>query len=203
MMRFLCMFLVCGSLSGCHPASPFHFFPIAEAHLHPLPPEAEMSVSASDLTDIPLGTRVEIVNQKIPETTHTYIGTLIHTSPNGAVLSNCEVHGRTVHTPKGLLAIPPFSRLFKNSGVGVNKIPVQWVSISKMSSMKVLEQPAPTFVAPNLVIDTDDRVYYERIGIDFGDNQQLRNGQPQLVSTRILPDGTRVEEVLNSSTSGP
>jgi len=152
----------------------------------------------SDLNSIPLGARVEIVDRITRESTHTYTGTLIHSSPNGAVLSNCECKGQTVHTPRGLLGIPPFSRLFKFSGVGVEWIPVQWVSITKMSKMTVLEQPTADYVAPNLDIDTNERRYFERVGVDFeGD---LSAAGLNSTGVNSYEDGTRAEESLSDST---
>ena len=84
---------------------------------------------------------------------------------------NCNDRSRTDRSVPVLNKIPYVSRLVKNTGVGAERVPVLWVSIRDITGVSVVEAPPPSFVAPQLQIDTNDEPYFERIGIDFNFNE--------------------------------
>ncbi len=153
--------IACLILSGC--TAILH--PVATSEVAELP--AEAIVSAKDIASLTEGSRVQINRKQVSNYRSEIVGTVLKASPQGIALMNCENHGRTERGVPVLNKVPYISRLFKNTGVGVERVPVLWVSIREISAVSVIEAPPSNYVAPQLPLDTSDEPYFERIGIDF------------------------------------
>ena len=156
--------IACLALSGC------------TAILHPVASPAatkthsEGAVSASEIASMAEGSRVHINKKPVANYESGIVGTVLKASPQGLALMNCENHGRTEQGVPIVNKLPYINRLFKNTGVGVERVPVLWVSIRDIASLSVIEAPPSNYAAPQIPLDTNDEPYFERIGIDFDFN---------------------------------
>jgi hypothetical protein len=149
---FVIVFCVAGS--GCT-----MFPPVADTRDRT--PGTLTNVSPTDIAAFLPGSQV-VITCKSETSSQEYTGTVMHASPDGVALLNCELLG-VYHKEPAYLKGPLISRMFKISGVGIEKVPVQWVSIRKITSVNVTALPPPDYVAPRLEINTDDRPFFERI----------------------------------------
>lgn len=156
--------VACLILSGC--TTILHPVATSEVAEH----AAEANVSAGDIAALAEGSRVHINRKQLANNRSEIVGTVLKASPHGIALMNCENHGRTERGVPVLNKVPYVSRLFKNTGVGVERVPVLWVSIREISAVSVIEAPPSNYVAPQLPLDTSDEPYFERIGVDFDFN---------------------------------
>ena len=156
--------IACLTLSGCT----VFLHPISTSEVSELP--ADAIVSATDIAALAEGSRVHINRKQVANDRSEIVGTVLKASPQGIALMNCENHGRAERSVPVLNKVPYVSRLFKNTGVGVERVPVLWVSIRDISAVSVIEAPPSNYVAPQLPLDTSDEPYFERIGVDFDFN---------------------------------
>ena len=156
--------IACMVLSGCtailHPvATPS----VTKSH-------SEGAVSASEIASMVEGSRVHINKKPVANCESEIVGTVLKASPQGLALMNCENHGRSTHGVPIVSRVPYVNRLFKNTGVGVDRVPVLWVSIRDIASVSVIQAPPSNYTAPQIPLDTSDEPYFERIGVDFNVN---------------------------------
>jgi hypothetical protein len=85
-----------------------------------------------------------------PESRATMTGVVLKAGPEGLALANCVLEGRSIHGTPILNKLPYIGRQFKNTGVGRTVVPVQWVPLHEMSTVRVLEPPPADFVAPRI-----------------------------------------------------
>lgn len=164
MCRVAMSLIFCGMLAGCV------LFPAAPAvTLHPIPDTPNPMASPVDVAAIPAGSKISV--QFHHEDMHTTTtGEVLHASPQGLALMNVKQQSRVMTGTPVLNKVPYISRLFKNTSVGQERMPVHWVPRHLISTVDVLEPPPPGYVAPQLAIDTTDGTDFERIGIDFDFN---------------------------------
>ena len=171
MHRTLFALCLCGGMTGCASVFP------APTALLPLPPEAFASdefeiptvASPAEIAALPPGSQVAL--SRMTETSRFRVtGEVLHASSDGVALMNVTREAREEHGTPILSKVPYVNRLFKNTGVGMERLPVYWVPIRQIATAQVLQAPPDGYVAPQLAINTDDRPYFERIGIDFDFN---------------------------------
>ena len=126
-------------------------------------------VTPTDVAALKPGSQV-LIRCETPNTLKEFQGTVLPASPNGVALMNCIKSGRMETRTSKVLRVPYVNRLFKNTGVGRESIPVQWVSIREMTSASEISSPPPDYVAPQLDINTNDEPFFERIDVDFDFN---------------------------------
>ncbi len=139
----------------------------------------ELSVSPPTVAAVPEGAEVEVmhcVNDSCTRTT----GTVLKVSPAGIALMNCHVRSSHVTGTPILSKTPWISRMFKNTGVGQERVPVVWVPVHRMNTLRVLQAPPEGYVSPALAIDmTSGPEDIPHIGIDFdfneGEFQEITN----------------------------
>lgn len=155
------------SLVGCATA------PKMTAVESPIPQEP----MRTQLARLQPGEQVQVLTKQPDSETRT-TGVVLHSSPDGLALMNCVTEGRASSQPPWMLhKVPYVSRLFKNTGVGKERIPVLWLPAGSAWEVSVLAPPAPDFVAPQLPLNTQHGPEFERIGIDFDFNDIYENGK--------------------------
>ncbi len=159
MLRIVCLTVVCGMLTGCQ------LFPSA-ATVSTFAPLPTQGVRPTEVAALPPGSKVEILWQYDTSRTRT-VGEVLHASPQGVALINARIEARHESGTPVMSRVPYVNRLFKNTGVGVQAVPVQWVSILQMTTATVITPPPEGYVAPQLAIDTQEGLMFERIGLDF------------------------------------
>lgn len=97
-------------------------------------------------------------------------GEVLHASPEGVALMNVTRRASSQQATPILHKVPHVSRLFKNTGVGVEQVPVYWMPNYLISATEVVAPPPEGYVAPQLDINTQSGPVFERIGIDFDFN---------------------------------
>lgn len=162
MLRIVLLIAVCGMLTGCL------LFP-ASTTVSGLPPIPVSGVGPTEVGAVSPGSKVEILWEHDGYRTRT-VGEVLHASPQGIALMNARIEHRDEHAAPVMNKVPYVSRLFKNTSVGIQAVPVHWVPILNMTSTSVLAPPPEGYVAPQLAIDTTAGVQFERIGIDFDFN---------------------------------
>lgn len=145
------------------------------------PPQSAVTIlprlTPAEAAAVPEGARVEIDRRFINEETRaTTWGVVLKASPEGLALANCRVAGTSMHGVPIANKVPYVSRLFKNTGIGEQTVPVLWLPLDQISSVRVLEPPPADYVAPSIEINTAPP---ERIGVDF-DYQADEVGVPEL-----------------------
>jgi len=122
-------------------------------------------LSAEDAAAVPAGSRVEIERRfATAETCATTTGVVLKASPEGIALVNCTVQGTLIHGAPLVNKLPYVSRLFKNTGVGRQAVPVLWVPLDEISAVSVVEPAPADYVAPQIEIETANTVHQ---GVDF------------------------------------
>lgn len=130
------------------------------------PPEPPTGITGAEVAALPPGAKVEILWDWNESRTRT-VGEVLQASPNGVALMNVRIEGRHISGTPILSKVPYVNRLFKNTGVGIQAVPVHWVPIASVTSVQVLTPPPEGYIAPQLAINTNDQPEFERIGIDF------------------------------------
>lgn len=155
MHRTLAAILVSSIVSGC---TMFDTQPSTAATLLP-------RLSADEAAAVPEGARVHIDRRFTnAETTALTTGVVLKASRDGLALANCSVVGTSMTGTPILNKVPYVSRLFKNTGIGAQTVPVLWVPLEQISSVRVLEPPPADYVAPSIEISTAEP---QPIGVDF------------------------------------
>ncbi len=162
MPRIMLLIVVSGMLTGCQ------LFP-SPSTVSDLPPIPISGVRPTEVAALPPGSKVEILWELENHRTRT-VGEVLHASPQGIALMNTRIEARHEQGTPVMSKVPYVNRLFKNTGVGIQAVPVHWVPILHMTTARVLEPPPEGYVAPQLAIDTTIAREYERIGIDFDFN---------------------------------
>lgn len=146
MVRFLTLGLGLFVLSGC---TMFETAPSA-AMTNVLPP-----LSPDRAAEVPEGARVEIERRYASADWRAITtGVVLKSSPEGLALANCTVQGTSHHGTPIVSKLPYTSRLFKNTGIGTQQVPVLWLPVNEISAVKVLEPPPEGYVAPKIEIET-------------------------------------------------
>jgi len=157
MRPFLVVLLGSFLLSGC------------SLMLHDVEPSDDLvtlpRLPAVDAAAVPEGARVEIV-RCFPNSDPrpTIFGVVLKASPQGLALANCTVIGTSMQGTPILNKVPYTSRLFKTTGTGPQSVPVLWVPLQDISSVRVVEPPPADYVASSIEISTTEP---PRIGVDF------------------------------------
>jgi hypothetical protein len=99
---------------------------------------------------------------------------VLKASAEGIALANCTVQGTSVHGVPIVNKTPYVSRLFKNTGIGTESLPVLWVPLAEISDVKVLEQPPKDFVAPTIEISTANT---QPVGVDIDFNAAAKTDE--------------------------
>lgn len=133
--------------------------------------------SPEEAAALPEGSRIQltsewIVDGVVSDQTHRTqrIGTVLKASPEGVALVNCSVEQRSSVENSILHKTPYLSRLHRNTGIGRSTIPVVWVPLEEMGSVRLLENPPAEYVSTGIHIDTTRHDFFERIGVDFDFN---------------------------------
>jgi hypothetical protein len=160
------MVCLCGGISGCATTT----VPLTDNDLFTEEDfDLPAQISPAELAALPPGSRVLLLY--VTDTSSLRVqGEVLHASPNGVALMNVTRQGWAEHGTPVLSKVPYVNRLFKNTGVGTERLPVHWVPIDLISTAQVVQQPPEGYVAPQLAINTDDSPVFERIGIDFDFN---------------------------------
>ncbi len=127
--------LACVVLCGC---TTFDMVPV-ETEIN----ENASSVSPEVVAALPPGAVVEVTFHSHSQV-RKFEGTVLHASPDGVALLNCKISHR-VELNHG-----------KKTQEFNQRAPVQWISARRMTSTRVISQPPPDYVAPQLDIDTND-----------------------------------------------
>lgn len=162
MPRIMLLIVVSGMLTGCQ------LFP-SPSTVSDLPPIPISGAQPTEVAALPPGSKVEIIWELDYPHTRT-VGEVLHASPQGVALMNARIESRDERSTPVMSKVPYVNRLFKNTGVGIQAVPVHWVPILHMTTARVLEPPPEGYVAPQLAIDPTIAREYERIGIDFDFN---------------------------------
>jgi len=111
------------------------------------------------------GTKVEIERRfASAQTRATTTGVVLKASADGLALANCTVQGTSIHGSPIVSKLPYTGRLFKNTGVGTEQLPVLWVPLNEISAVKVLEPAPAEYVAPEITIESANTTPK---GVDF------------------------------------
>lgn len=164
MSRIVSLIAVCGMLTGCQ----LFPSPTTVSEMTPIPAPG---ITPTEVAALPPGSKVEILWEYSHYRTWT-VGEVLHASPQGVALMNARIEHRQEQGTPVLSKVPYVNRLFKNTGVGIQAVPVHWVPILHMSGATVLTPPPEGYIAPQLAINTNDGVEFERIGIDFDFNME-------------------------------
>jgi len=122
-------------------------------------------LSAEEAAAVPEGARVEIDRRFTNTDTHaTTSGVVLKASSEGLALANCTVAGTTTYGTPIMNKVPYVSRMFKNTGIPPQQVPVLWLPLDQISAVHVLEPPPADYVPPSIEISTAQP---ERIGVDF------------------------------------
>lgn len=154
---------VAGLLAGC--AAPLMTTtatpPVAPTVLEQLPPGSRVTLRGCGSHSGSSETRTETT------------GTVLHASRDGVALMNVQVQSRQMTATPVLSKTPYVNRLFKNTGVGLDSVPVLWVEADEIAEATVIAPPDPNAPVPSLALDTDrlqrEHQRFERIGVDFDD----------------------------------
>jgi len=123
--------------------------------------------SSAPMPELPDGSRVEILGGQSPDSRVVTTGTVLKSGPQGVALINCDRESRQHHEFPVMGKIPYVKRLFKNTGVAAERIPVTWISRAEIKFARILESPPDGYVSPEIDIDLTHGMIYEQIGIDF------------------------------------
>lgn len=170
MLRTLGILCLCGGIAGCATAPLTTLVPLSDKDLFTeedfdLPEQ----ISPAAVAALPPGSRVLLLY--VTDTSLLRVqGEVLHASPNGVALMNATRQGWADHSTPVLSKVPYLNRLFKNTGVGTERLPVHWVPIDLISTAEVVQQPPDGYVAPQLAINTDDSPIFDHIGVDFDFN---------------------------------
>lgn len=139
-------------------------------------------LSTVDAAAVPEGAHVEIV-RCFPNSDPrpTVFGVVLKASPDGLALANCTVVGTSMQGAPIVNKVPYFSRLFKNTGVSRETLPVLWLPLDQISSVSVLEPPPADYVATSIEINTTEP---PRIGVDF--DYQAEEGGSSGIDTHTV-----------------
>jgi hypothetical protein len=158
MARILTLILGAFVLSGC---TMFEAEPSTAATMLP-------QLSADRAAAVPEGARVEIERRfASADTRATTTGVVLKSSPEGLALANCTVAGMRMEGVPIANKVPYASRLFKATGTPDEQLPVLWVPLDQISSVRVIEPPSKDYVSPAIQIETANTV---RRGVDFDFN---------------------------------
>jgi hypothetical protein len=150
-------------------------------------PQLDQACSADQAAALPEGARVELISETRMSglmTEHVYrtksVGTVLKSSRDGVALVNCVVEHRAGVVGRSNLSpvnFPYISRLFRNTGVGANTIPVVWLSLHEMGHVRIVEPPPADYIPLTLEIDTAPHNLIEQIGVDFDFNTNEPSNQ--------------------------
>lgn len=148
---------------------------------------ATRTCSPDQAAALPEGARVELMEIRderglVTDETHVTkrVGTVLKASPDGVALINCVVEFRNSRGNNAAERIPYLGRLVRNTGVGMEAVPVVWVPLAEMGNVRIVEPPPADHVPLTLEIDTaPPRPLYEAIGVDFDFNTAAVSVSPQ------------------------
>lgn len=96
------------------------------------------------------------------------VGTVLKSSPDGVALINCVVEQRNQVVNRVVDPLPVVGRLTRNTGVGMDAVPVVWVPLAEMGNVRIVEPPPADHVPLTLEIETaPPRPEFEAIGVEF------------------------------------
>jgi len=153
-------------------------------------PRVAQTCSPDQAAALPQGARVELMHQwsesgLVSENRHVTkrVGTVLKSSPEGVALVNCVVEHRSSADNAVADRIPYLGRLYRNTGVGAETVPVVWVPLAEMGQVRVVEPPPADDVPLALEIDTAPRQpQFEGIGVDF----DFANGDVSVSPVRVV-----------------
>lgn len=169
MIRMACVLGLLGGMAGCATV-----VPIDVTNMPPGMFEVESFTvpspqSSAELAALIPGSRVRLSHQS--ENLELRVeGEVLHASPEGVALMNVTRRATSQQATPVLHKVPYVSRLFKNTGVGVEQVPVYWMPNYLISATEVVAPPPDGYVAPQLDINTKSGAIIERIGVDFDFN---------------------------------
>lgn len=139
---------------------------------------ATRTCSPDQAAALPEGARVELMEIRdesglVTDETHVTkrVGTVLKASPDGVALINCVVEFRNSRGNNAAERIPYLGRLVRNTGVGMEAVPVVWVPLAQMGNVRIVEPPPADHVPLAVAIDTrPPRPQYEMVGVDFDFN---------------------------------
>lgn len=183
MLRMVFALCLCGGMTGCATTVLTAQIPQDQDPFSAEGVVFREHAAPEEVAALPPGSRVFLLNQS--ETSRTRVeGEVLHAGPTGVALMNVTRGNRTEQGTPVLSKVPYVSRLFKNTSVGQERLPVYWVPIHQISTAQVLAPPPEGYVAPQPAINMDDSPMFERIGIDFDFNVQ---DAPQEPENFVLP----------------
>lgn len=107
--------------------------------------------SSEDVAALPAGAGVEVTNDSPDGRSRSRTtGTVLKGTINGVALFNCVVEQRNERGFDAANRIPYVSRLFPNTGVGVSKVPVLWVPLDEIGTVRVVAPPPEGTVPPDI-----------------------------------------------------
>lgn len=188
MLRMVFALCLCGGMAGC--ASMISTLPIVGKQAtadevanvdfeFAVPPR----ITPSELAALPPGAKVTLFHSA-GNSFSRVTGEVLHAGPTGVAMMNVTRQAQTSTGTSILHKVPYIGRLYKNTGVGQERLPVHWVPIDRISTAQLLAPPPEGYVAPQLALDTTSGVEFERIGIDFDFNVE---DVPQESETFVLP----------------
>lgn len=129
--------------------------------------------SAERTGQVPEGARVEIERRYASADTRAKTtGVVLKSSPEGLALANCMTEGRATTGVPLASKLPFTGRLFKNTGIAKEEMPVLWVPTTEISSVRVLKPSPEGFVAPTIEIASAGRdADTLKIGIKTADEE--------------------------------
>ncbi|SFJ66586.1 hypothetical protein [Planctomicrobium piriforme] len=131
------------------------------------------------LAALPPGARVKIFETSSTEFTRFTFGTVLKSAPEGIVLINCDRRTQgTIGVPI-VSKVPHFNRLYKNTGIGAERLPVLWIPVSEVATAHVIEPAPADYVPPHIDIEMTDDPFVEMVGVDF----EFSTGQAVLSKT--------------------
>jgi hypothetical protein len=162
MVKTICWTLCLAALSGCTLLDSQSLVSRADSSV-----AQESTVSPAAAAAVPAGAEVEVMHSANDSCTMT-TGTVLKASTDGVALMNCHVRSSHMTGTPVLSKTPWVSRWFKNTGVGQERVPVVWVPVSRMSTLRILQAPPAGYVSSALAIDmTSGPEEIERTGIDI------------------------------------
>ena len=129
-------------------------------------------VDGDVLAATPVGTRLEVFGTMHRSRTNMslsiWTGEVLKASADGVALKNVIREARNSHRTPVLSDLPLTERLFTSTGVASERVPIAWVPIRDIASLRVIEPPPPDYVSPAVDFDMSvEPVPIERRGVDF------------------------------------
>lgn len=131
--------------------------------------ETRTNITAADLETLQPGSRLDVLSEEEYGVKLWFNGILLKTSKEGIVLVECERSRHHERAVPGLSAIPYVGHLFRDTVDHADAVPIQWIAVRRMTSLRLARLPQDDYVAIPLDIDTSERSL-EHLGIEFDSN---------------------------------